>query len=956
MSRKVFLAATLSLVLISLDVLALGLGGLRTESALNQPFSGEIDLVDVNADELDTIRATLASADAFAKAGVERYHFLTRLAFDPQRSPRGTPVIRVTSREPIREPFVDFLVEIVWPSGKVVKEYTVLLDPPGTADRRAPEVAPPGIADRRPVAPGAYRPTREAAQAEVPSKAPAERAQPAAGPVQAGSDAFPMQFGPVRPAEGIWRVARSAQPDGATSAQTAMALYRNNQDAFIDGDINRLRVGKTLIIPTRAELFALDASEAERELQAALQGRAVRRSPITDVTPVEPTEDAPLRIAGVAAGGAASPNTAPLETASEMPAAPLTPSADVPDGAPPPSLGASESADQEEIADQETEELRGRVQELETQLLDLQASLQMRNEELERLQEVASAGTVVDVIGDPIEQPLLDTDDLVESQVGVVDADAVIEVDASAPDDVRPVDGTAPDQISDIEPTPADPDPLAPTAVLQDAPVPPAEPESQPEPEPATGSTWHSFLLPLAGFAAVTALGVLAISWLAMRRRRRERDDDDDLGTSDRPSLDEATRASAMSTPPATESSIAAGREDQDFATQHSALSSPGLSSQPDAGLSAASSRYSALSQFDAETDEADAISEADIYIAYGRYKEAEELLKREIERSPERHDVRYKLAEVYAGAENLESLHQQIDSIAASGGDRADPARWRRLGAIAALVEQGGVWDPSVMLPITEEIGEDQLEAAPDRDASGRPGEPSQGLAESADKPRGESVEPLSLDLADLGSPQGEQGSERHGSPSIDAATASSVEDDLPLLLGDSALIDELELPSEVPDQTDQGPRRLAEPGSSSGSTGAGELNLTVDDLRDSSALDLDTFLESDSGTDSAKREAADLEVSSLSLPVEPLGDGPGALSGSASSGVGAETSEGVPSPAWPMDSGIWDENATKLDLARAYIDMGDALSARDILDEVVAGGREEQKLEAQALLRTLD
>jgi pilus assembly protein FimV len=854
MSRKVFLAATLSLALISLDVLALGLGGLRTESALNQPFSGEIDLVDVNADELDTIRAALASADAFAKAGVERYHFLTRLAFDPQISPRGTPVIRVTSREPIREPFVDFLMEVVWPFGKVVKEYTVLLDPPVTADRRAPEVGSPGIADRRPAAPEAKRPNREAGQAAAPNKAPTERVPPAAGSVEAGSDAFPMQFGPVRPAEGIWRIARNARPDGATPAQTALALYRNNQDAFIDGDINRLRVGKVLIIPTRTELFALDAAEADREFRAALQGEAVRRSPITDISLAESAEDAPLRIAGVAAGAAAlaghmTQAESMAERLDESPVTPLIPSVSRLEREPLLVMEAGESARQE------TEALRGRVQELETQLNHVQALLQLRNEELARLQGIARPETIVEAIGDPIEQPLLDTDSLVESQVGVGVVDAVAEVEASATDVMRPVNGAARDQISDIEPTPADPDTLVPTAVLQEAQTSLAESESQPQ--PAAGSTWHSLLLPLAGFAAVTALGVLAISWMVLRRRRHEKWDDGDLVTSDLPSLDEVTPGPPISAHPETELRMAAGPEDDDSAAQSSGLSWPGLASQPDRGISPASSPYSVPSQLDAETDEADAISEADIYIAYGRYKEAEELLKRESERSPERLDVRFKLAEVYAGAENLESLHQQMDNIAASGGDRADPARWRRLGAIAAVAERAGVWDPSLTLPITEAIGEDQLEAGPDGDSYGRPGEPTRALTETAGKPRGEGIAPLSLEFDDLGSPQGEQGSDRHGSPSIDAAPASSIRDDLPFLLGDAALINELELPLEVPEQTDRGPGRVTDPGSSSRSTSVGELFLMLDDLSDSSVLDLDAFVEPDSGTDPAKAQA---------------------------------------------------------------------------------------------------
>ncbi|WP_373507963.1 FimV family protein, partial [Thiocapsa sp.] len=153
MSRQVIHALLLILALTGADAYSLGLGGLRTESALNQPFVGEIDLFDVKPDELDTVKATLATGDAFAKSGIERYHFLTQLAFQPQMSGRGDAVIRITSREPIREPFMDFLVEVVWPAGQLVKEFTVLLDPPTMSERPAPAVRPPAIADRRPAEP-----------------------------------------------------------------------------------------------------------------------------------------------------------------------------------------------------------------------------------------------------------------------------------------------------------------------------------------------------------------------------------------------------------------------------------------------------------------------------------------------------------------------------------------------------------------------------------------------------------------------------------------------------------------------------------------------------------------------------------------------------------------------------------------------------------------------------------
>lgn len=139
------LAALLAL-LVTADALALGLGGLRTQSALNAPFYGEIDLIGVDREELDTVTARLASAEAFEKAGADRPHFLTRLRFVTMIGTSGRPIIQVTSREPIREPYMDFLVEVIWPEGTLVKEYAILLDPPGTTGRPAPAIATPATA------------------------------------------------------------------------------------------------------------------------------------------------------------------------------------------------------------------------------------------------------------------------------------------------------------------------------------------------------------------------------------------------------------------------------------------------------------------------------------------------------------------------------------------------------------------------------------------------------------------------------------------------------------------------------------------------------------------------------------------------------------------------------------------------------------------------------------------
>ncbi|MFZ0791226.1 MAG: FimV/HubP family polar landmark protein, partial [Chromatiaceae bacterium] len=384
------LASALALALAGVDAHALGLGGIRVQSALNQPFVGEIDLLDVRPDELDTVKVQIARSEEFSRVGAERYHYLTKLRFSPQISPRGNTVIRVSSREPVREPYMDFLVDVQWPKGRLVKEYTLLLDPPVTSARRAPPVKQPvkqPVARARSAPDPVPAPTAsEPAATTTPNPVPAVSARapasaPAAAPASAGG--FPLRVGPVRTGSGLWRLALKNSPRGATVAQTAMALYRNNQGAFIQGDINRLLAGRTLVIPSSAELFALAPDAAQRELEAALRGDKVRQAPIADTRPDQPAAESAesrLKIAGAAAEDAKPSASAP----------PLA-------GQPPGNMEQELLLVREssESTRQETLELRGRIRELEAQLGEIQQLLKLRNAELARIQGGSQAASAL---------------------------------------------------------------------------------------------------------------------------------------------------------------------------------------------------------------------------------------------------------------------------------------------------------------------------------------------------------------------------------------------------------------------------------------------------------------------------------------------------------------------------------------------------------------------------------
>ena len=136
MVRKLSLAIALALGVTPFAVNSLGLGDIKTRSGLNQQFQADIELLSVSNEEIGDIRVSLASEEVFAKAGVNRPFFLSQLKFTPVRLPNGKGVVRVTSGEPVREPFLNFLIELNWPKGRLFREFTVLLDPPVTLQRR----------------------------------------------------------------------------------------------------------------------------------------------------------------------------------------------------------------------------------------------------------------------------------------------------------------------------------------------------------------------------------------------------------------------------------------------------------------------------------------------------------------------------------------------------------------------------------------------------------------------------------------------------------------------------------------------------------------------------------------------------------------------------------------------------------------------------------------------------
>jgi pilus assembly protein FimV len=265
---------------------ALGLGEIHLNSALNEPMNAEIDLIAATPDELGALRATLAGRDAFTRYGIDRPPFLSTLSFKVGKSKDGRDVLVVHSSDAIPEPFVTFLVEVNWARGRLMREYTVLLDPPvytpgENASSAAPVTAPSSVA-----APPARKPPVTKALPAPPATAATESPSPEArAPRAASPSAAAAAAGTVQVSRGdtLTKIARSLQSEGAANIdQTMIALYRSNPEAF-GGNINILKRGAVLRVPDADQIAALNQKEAmsevHRQMDAWRSGAGAESAP-----------------------------------------------------------------------------------------------------------------------------------------------------------------------------------------------------------------------------------------------------------------------------------------------------------------------------------------------------------------------------------------------------------------------------------------------------------------------------------------------------------------------------------------------------------------------------------------------------------------------------------------------------------------------------------------------------
>jgi len=385
---------------------ALGLGALEVKSQLNQPLVAEIPLIGVAPGELDALSVRLAPPEAFERVGLPRPAGVTaNLQFSVGRNARGEPVVRVTTSNRVDDPFVSFLLEADWGRGSVVREFTALIDPPHIAAATVTPMAPATVA----AAPAAPRPApvpetsapvaaaAPAAAEPLPAPPPARPAPPAARPAPAPAPAAPPSAPAAAPGqrvvqegETLWRIASETR-QGVSVAQMMLAIQRANPEAFIGNNINQMRRGAVLRIPTAAEAQDLsrEAAEAQvREQMAAWRGGSTVPTPVPAETPAmaaapaqarSPSRPAPsstgtgprLEIAPPAGGGQAGAQSGAAAGGSGS------------------ELRAELQQLREDLSarDAEIRELRSRLAEQEALASDQQRLLQLKDSQLSAMEE-----------------------------------------------------------------------------------------------------------------------------------------------------------------------------------------------------------------------------------------------------------------------------------------------------------------------------------------------------------------------------------------------------------------------------------------------------------------------------------------------------------------------------------------------------------------------------------------
>lgn len=541
------------------DAMALAIGRIVVQSALGEPLRAEIEIPEITPEEASGLRVGLATPAAFAAAGMQFNQALGAAQLTLERRPDGRVYLRLSSPRPVNEPFVDLMIEANWASGRIVRDYTLLIDPPKA--RSAAPVTPIAAA-------AMALPVRPLAAVNVqtlpPAATPSARTQvdPRAGfqaPVATTPSARPTQVR-VRAGDNAGRIAQANRPVNVSLDQMLVAMLRANPSAFMGDNVNRLKAGAVIDLPNASAASAIATVEARQIIAAQSRDFDDFRSRLAGRIPTT----------AVAAGSREAAGRVQAEVQEQKLAAPTRDTLSLSKGA----LPGATSVEDKIAQERQAKEASNRMAELTRNVAELAK------------------------LSSPSATPSAEGSAAVAE--GAVPASAVI-----APLAVLASTEASPATQAATEPTVANPNPQA---------VAPAATAMAEDPSMLDQLQANPLVLPAAG-----GLLALLVGFGFYRLRQRKQ------GAS-------------------VDSSFLESR------AQHDSFfgASGGQRIDTTEATASSSSMVYSPSQLDAAGD-VDPVAEADVYLAYGRDLQAEEILKEAMRSAPMRVAIHNKLLEIYA-------------------------------------------------------------------------------------------------------------------------------------------------------------------------------------------------------------------------------------------------------------------------------------------------------------------
>ena len=854
---------------------AAGLGRLTVQSALGQPLRAEVEVTSVSPDEAESLKARIASPEAFSRVGLQYKEALSGVRMDVENR-GGRYFIKVTSSRPINDPFVDLVVELSWASGTFSREYTFLLDPPtqqsanqanrsgnapvaGAATAAAATgAAASGSNAVRTIDPATGRLVNQERGAQGRSQAasqPTEAKQQPAAQAKGGRDAS-SEGGTVTVGQGetLGMIAARVRPASATLDQTIVAIYRTNPTAFIQNNPNLIRQGRALTIPSEGEIAAIDSTEAGRQLRMAARDFRSYKERMAGTTPEVASGNGSSTASGAISAKVDDERNGQAGSQDRLELSRSEGGKDEQGSA----VGARD-AEAQVAREAALKEANSRIAELEKNVGALKSMLELKDKSLADLQaqlekaRVAGAqvsGTVAaatTATADKARDAASKVADKAAAEKAAADK-AAADQDQSKPAegaDKDAVERAAADAKAEVERvTNGDAD------KSKDMPKPAPVNEGEEQGGLIEGLSQNSLLLPGLGVAALAA----GLGFWMLRRRRREDD-----GFSDSISADEFSANSLFGT---------TGGQSVDTMT-------------------GSSTQITTISE--STPTEVDPIAEAEVYIAYGRETQAEEILREALKRQPERQAIRLKLLEIYSGRKDTVAFGQMAREMHDMTGGLNE--EWSK------VVQMGAALDPDNALygDGTADLAAPSPVASPAADVGGMAAAGAAavaaGVAGMAAAAEPQHVEP---EAPAVSSPSLDEGLAFDGGYDKPAAEAEAkpVQTFQSTRSGPLQAMPGVELPSldlDAPLDLDEGPSTVT------------DLNI---DTTITESLDMGH--ESGSEGDGLGAIGLDLSPSTISGPIT--------MSGAASS--------------------QWQEMASKLDLASAYVEIGDKEGARELLE----------------------